>query len=82
MADQLHAIQLMLRALIGIAQTPPVRHNQDLVYEIASLVLIHSSSEGEIKAQAAEIVGDRPRFPYSHSNGEWLVDIVGRLHLD
>lgn len=82
MADRLHAIQLMLRALIGIAQTSPVRHDSDLVYEIASLVLIHSSSDEEIKAQAAKIVGDRPRFPYSHSNGEWLVDIVGRLHVD
>lgn len=78
-ANRLHVIQLMLRALIGLAQTPPVRHNNDLVYEIASFVLTHSSSEDEIKGRAAEIVGDRPRFPYSHSNGEWLVDIVDRL---
>ncbi|MEM8856922.1 MAG: tetratricopeptide repeat protein [Chloroflexota bacterium] len=82
LANDLHAIQLMLRALIGIAQTPPTRHNGDLVYEIASLILIHPSAEDETKRAAEELLNGRPKFPYSHSNGEWLVDIVSRLHAE
>ena len=79
LADQLHAIPLMLRATLGLAQVPPLRHNEDLVYEIASLVEAHPASEDEVRKTASSLLAGRPRFPYGHSNGEWLVDIVKRI---
>lgn len=79
LANQIHAIQLMLRSLIGLAQVPPLRHNTELVYEIASLVSVHSSAEDEVRQIGLELLDGRPRFPYSRSNGEWLVEVVNRI---
>ncbi|MFK7802119.1 MAG: tetratricopeptide repeat protein [Anaerolineae bacterium] len=79
LANQIHAIQLMLRAVIGLAQVPPLRHNKDMVYEIASLVSVHSSAEDEVRQIGIELLDGRPRFPYSRSHGEWLVDVVNRI---
>ncbi len=79
LADILHTIPHMLRAILGLAEVPPLRSNEDLVYEIASLVSIHPATEGEVRQRAIKILNGRPRFPYSHSNGEWLVDVVKKI---
>ncbi len=79
LADYLHTIPHMLRAIMGLAEVPPLKRNEDLVYEIASLVSIHPASEGEVRQRAIKILNGRPRFPYSHSNGQWLVDVVRKI---
>ncbi|MFT5194697.1 MAG: putative ATPase [Cellvibrionaceae bacterium] len=79
LANQIHAIQLMLRAIIGLAQVPPLRHNNEFVYEIASMVMIHPSAEDEVRQVALNMLDGRARFPYGRSNGEWLVDVVNRI---
>ena len=79
LANQIHAIQLMLRAVVGLAQVPPLRHNGDMVYEIASLATIHPAAEDDIRQIGIDLLNGRPRFPYSRTDGEWLVDVVSRI---